>query len=271
MTTDAPPAVAADSPPPVVDAPAAPAKKAGGPVPRLPKPDGEAHKAALAALEATIAAKKERVAEIKALLDARAEDRKTGGSPEVAAARAKLGELRDSFKAELVRGRGGACRMGRGGGGGRRAGGAVPPAPIDTSEKKKRRPAWTATPGTRHHLPLAAMGWHIVGGRPGGVGGAWQVGPACAGGGLGQGVGLLRAPRSPSPLPRVRAPPPRRARPESRRFFPCEPGTRRPVPVKGQAAHAGALPPPTDALILQSRPCNPFFSLPKTGRQASPA
>jgi hypothetical protein len=154
MTTDAPPAVAADSPPPAVDAPAAPAKKAGGPVPRLPKPDGEAHKAALAALEATIAAKKERVAEIKALLDARAEDRKTGGSPEVAAARAKLGELRDSFKAELVRGRGGACRMGRGGG--REARGRRGPSRSDRHERKEKKTAGL----DRHarHAPSFALG-----------------------------------------------------------------------------------------------------------------
>jgi len=88
----------ADAVPDAAAAPA-PAKKA---VKALPKPDGAAHKAALAALEATIEAKKARVAEIKALLDARAEDRKGGGSPEVAAARTALNELRESFKAELV-------------------------------------------------------------------------------------------------------------------------------------------------------------------------
>jgi uncharacterized protein involved in exopolysaccharide biosynthesis len=78
-----------------------PAEKKKG-VTRLPKPDKAAHAAALADLEKTIEAKKARVAEIKAILDGRAESRKAG-SPEVAAVRAKLGELRDQWKAELVR------------------------------------------------------------------------------------------------------------------------------------------------------------------------
>jgi hypothetical protein len=82
--------------------PAAEGDKKKPVIARLPKPDKEKHQAELKALEATIEAKKARVAEIKAALDGRAEARKAG-SPEVVAARAKMSELRDQFKAELVR------------------------------------------------------------------------------------------------------------------------------------------------------------------------
>jgi hypothetical protein len=157
MTTDAPPTVVADVP--TVDVPP---KKAAAPGPRLPKPDADAHKAALAALEATIAAKKERVAEIKALLDARAEDRKTGGSPEVAAARAKLGELRDSFKAELV-------SRGWGANGARKSVCARAPTAVPQREpiywerrrerKGKHAPASPHTPSLAPGVGLACYCW----------------------------------------------------------------------------------------------------------------
>jgi len=70
---------------------------------KVPKPDEAALKAACDVHGAKIEKNKKRLEQIKQALAARAEAKKTGGSPAMQKARAKLAELREQFKAELVR------------------------------------------------------------------------------------------------------------------------------------------------------------------------